>query len=118
MKISKSLFILLLPLLLTCSGCTGSDKAMLFHAGVGQRSSLLDIQAVFDAGISRFRAIVLTTITTVLGLYPLVLETSFQAQFLKPMAISLAYGVMFGTFFILVFFPALILGLNELKVHE
>ncbi len=75
-------------------------------------------EAVFDAGISRFRAIVLTTITTVLGLYPLVLETSFQAQFLKPMAIALAYGVMFGTFFILIFFPALILALNEFKVYK
>ncbi len=75
-------------------------------------------EAVFDAGIARFRAIVLTTITTVLGLYPIVLETSFQAQFLKPMAVTLAYGVMIGTFFILMFFPALILVLNELKVYK
>jgi len=75
-------------------------------------------EAVFDAGISRFRAIILTTVTTVLGLYPIVLETSFQAQFLKPMAITLAYGVTIGTFFILMFFPALILVLNDLKVFK
>ena len=75
-------------------------------------------EAVYNAGISRFRAIVLTTLTTVLGLYPIVLETSFQAQFLKPMAITLAYGVMIGTFFILMFLPALILVLNELKVYK
>ncbi|MCD6180092.1 MAG: efflux RND transporter permease subunit [Bacteroidales bacterium] len=74
-------------------------------------------EAVYQAGISRFRPILLTTITTVVGLYPLILEKSFQAQFLIPMAISLAYGVLFGTGFILVFFPPLILVLNELKRH-
>jgi multidrug efflux pump subunit AcrB len=73
-------------------------------------------EAVYDAGTARFRAILLTSITTVAGLYPLVLEGSFQAQFLKPMAIALAYGVLFGTFFLLLFFPALILVLNDLKV--
>ncbi|MBE0641570.1 MAG: hypothetical protein IH599_06000 [Bacteroidales bacterium] len=50
------------------------------------------------------------------GLYPIILEGSFQAQFLIPMAISLAYGVLVGTAFILVFFPALISILNDLKV--
>lgn len=72
-------------------------------------------EAVYRAGISRFRPILLTTITTVAGLYPLILEQSFQAQFLIPMAISLAYGVFFGTSFILLFFPPMILVLNELK---
>jgi multidrug efflux pump subunit AcrB len=73
-------------------------------------------EAVYEAGVARFRAILLTSITTVAGLYPIVLEGSFQAQFLKPMAISLAFGVLFGTLFILLFFPALILVLNDLKV--
>lgn len=72
--------------------------------------------AVFNAGIARFRPIVLTSLTTVLGLYPIVLEKSFQAQFLKPMAISLAYGVLIGTGFLLILFPALILILNEIKL--
>ncbi|NOR87064.1 MAG: MMPL family transporter [Bacteroidales bacterium] len=72
-------------------------------------------EAVYKAGTARFRAIMLTTITTVLGLYPLILEKSFQAQFLIPMAISLAYGVLFGTSFILLFFPSLILILNDMK---
>lgn len=72
-------------------------------------------EAVYNAGIARFRPIVLTSLTTVLGLYPIVLEKSFQAQFLKPMAISLAYGVMIGTAFLLILFPALILILNEIK---
>ena len=73
-------------------------------------------EAVYNAGIARFRAILLTTVTTVAGLYPIVLEKSFQSQFLKPMAISLAYGVMVGTSFILLFFPVYILVLNDIKV--
>lgn len=72
-------------------------------------------EAVFKAGLARFRPIVLTTITTSVGLYPLILEKSFQAQFLIPMAISLAYGVLIGTAFILVFFPVLIMSLNDSK---
>lgn len=71
--------------------------------------------AVKEAGKARFRAIVLTTITTSVGLYPLILENSFQAQFLIPMAIALAYGVLVGTMFILMFFPVLILILNDIK---
>tara|TARA_R110001592_G_scaffold20091_4_gene81955 strand:+ start:3132 stop:6314 length:3183 start_codon:yes stop_codon:yes gene_type:complete len=71
--------------------------------------------AAIDAGTSRFRAILLTSITTVAGLYPLILEPSFQAQFLVPMAISVAYGVMFGTIFILMFFPLLILLFNDVR---
>ncbi len=73
-------------------------------------------EAVLNAGISRFRPIILTTLTTVAGLYPIVLEGSRQAEFLKPMAIALAYGVLIGTAFILLFLPVLIMVLNDLKV--
>ncbi|MCK5766633.1 MAG: efflux RND transporter permease subunit [Bacteroidales bacterium] len=73
------------------------------------------IDAVYEAGLARFRAIILTTITTTVGLYPIIMEASFQAQFLIPMAIALAYGVMIGTAFILVLFPVLILVLNDLR---
>lgn len=74
-------------------------------------------EAAFSAGTARFRAILLTSITTVAGLYPLILEKSFQAQFLIPMAISVAYGVMFGTFMILLFFPVIILVFNDIKLY-
>ncbi|MEE4257403.1 MAG: efflux RND transporter permease subunit [Bacteroidales bacterium] len=74
------------------------------------------IDAVYEAGLARFRAIVLTTITTTLGLYPIIMESSFQAQFLIPMAISLAYGVMFGTAFILVLLPVIILVLSDIRM--
>ncbi len=73
-------------------------------------------EAVYQAGLARFRPIVLTTITTSVGLYPIIFEPSFQAQFLKPMAVALAYGVFIGTTFILVLFPIIILLLNDFNV--
>ena len=72
-------------------------------------------KAIYDAGIARFRPILLTSLTTVIGLYPIIFEKSFQAAFLKPMAISVAYGVLFGTIFILLSFPAIILVVNDLR---
>lgn len=72
-------------------------------------------EAAYIAAISRFRPILLTTITTVAGLLPLIAEESMQAQFLIPMAVSIAFGVLFGTLFILAFFPAAILFGNDIK---
>ena len=74
-------------------------------------------QAAYNAGIARFRAIMLTSITTVVGLWPLIIEKSFQAQFLIPMAISVAYGVLVGTFIILLFFPVIIVVFNDVRVY-
>ncbi|MBN1116106.1 MAG: efflux RND transporter permease subunit [Bacteroidales bacterium] len=70
--------------------------------------------AVKDAGKSRFRAIFLTTATTTAGLMPLILENSPDARMLIPMAISLAYGIMFGTLFILIILPVLVVLSNQL----
>lgn len=72
-------------------------------------------EAAIDAARSRFRPILLTSITTVAGLLPLILETSFQAQFLIPMAVSIAFGLLFGTVFILFFFPTIILVHNDMR---
>ena len=72
-------------------------------------------EAVIQASISRFRPIVLTSATTVAGLMPIVLEKSLQAQFLIPMAISLAYGLLAATFIMLIVLPPLLIGLNNLK---
>ena len=74
-------------------------------------------QALFAAGKSRFRAIFLTSITTVAGLAPLILETSRQAQFLIPMAISIAYGIIMSTVLTLVMLPIMLSTGNSLKVH-
>jgi multidrug efflux pump subunit AcrB len=72
--------------------------------------------AVYEAGISRLRPILLTTLTTAVGLAPLILETSRQAQFLIPMAVAVAYGLAFGTFILLVVLPASFLVLNRVRV--
>lgn len=78
-----------------------------------QGTSLHD--AVMQAGGRRFRPILLTTVTTFLGLTPLLLERSLQAQFLIPMAISLAYGVLFATFITLILVPATYLIMDDLN---
>lgn len=72
--------------------------------------------ALYEASLSRFRAILLTSLTTVGGLYPLILETSFQARFLIPMAIAVAYGLIFATFIILVSVPAMLVLVNNYRV--
>ncbi len=74
--------------------------------------------AIVMAGKARLRAIILTSITTSVGLFPMILEKSPQSQFLIPTAISLAYGVAFGTIFILIFFPVLLHVLNDIKVYQ
>ena len=74
--------------------------------------------AIIEAGKTRLRPILLTTITTTIGMFPIILEKSVQAQFLTPMAISLAYGVAIGTIFILIFFPVLIMLLNDFRVYS
>jgi len=63
-------------------------------------------EAVERAGIRRFRPIVLTSLTTFIGLAPMIFETSAQARFLVPMAISLGYGILFSTVVVLLFIPA------------
>lgn len=73
-------------------------------------------QAVRDSGIRRFRAIMLTTLTTFLGLTPLLLEKSLQAKFLIPMAVSVAFGVVFATLITLLLVPSLYLVLEDIKM--
>ncbi|MCF8432688.1 MAG: efflux RND transporter permease subunit, partial [Melioribacteraceae bacterium] len=73
------------------------------------------IDSVYDAGLTRLRPIILTTLTTTVGLAPLIFETSRQAQFLIPMAISVAYGLLFGTFVILFVLPSGFLVLNKMR---
>lgn len=72
-------------------------------------------EALMDAALSRFRPILLTSVTTIAGLAPLILERSFQAQFLIPMALSIAYGLAVATVIILIILPVLLLLSNRLK---
>ena len=74
-------------------------------------ASLFD--AVVQATRQRFRAILLTTLTTFFGLLPIMFETSLQAAFVIPMALSLAFGIIFGTLVTLILIPSLYLILND-----
>ena len=72
--------------------------------------------AIYNAGLTRLRPILLTTFTTAAGLAPIIFEGSRQAQFLVPMAVSVAYGLVFGTFLLLLVLPAGYLVLNNLRL--
>ncbi len=74
-------------------------------------------EALYEAGRSRFRAIFLTSLTTIAGIAPLLLEKSRQAQFLKPMAISIAYGIGIATLLTLIILPVLLSSTNQFKYY-
>lgn len=69
--------------------------------------------SIVEAGVRRFRPILLTTLTTFGGLAPMVFETSRQAQFITPMAVSLGFGILFTTFVCLLILPAFYLILMQ-----
>ena len=94
------------------------NDAIVFMAKFNQnmKGGMLVKEAVVNAGSKRFRAILLTTITTTAGLMPLILEGSADAQMIIPMAISLAYGILFGTMFILFILPHLVLLFNRINL--
>ncbi|MBU2864863.1 efflux RND transporter permease subunit [Reinekea forsetii] len=70
-------------------------------------------EAVVEASVQRFRAVLLTTLTTVGGLSPLLFESSFDAQFLIPLAAVIAFGLMYGIVLILFFVPAMLVSLEN-----
>jgi multidrug efflux pump subunit AcrB len=72
-----------------------------------KRHTYTAFEAIHEAGIRRFRPIMLTTLTTFGGLTPIILESSRQAFYLIPMAISLGFGIVFATSIILVIIPCL-----------
>lgn len=72
-------------------------------------------QAIIEASCLRLRAVLLTSLTTIAGLLPLLFETSLQAQFLIPMAVSISFGLAYATILILFVIPALILLIEERK---
>jgi multidrug efflux pump subunit AcrB len=68
---------------------------------------------VIQSGTLRFRAIVLTSLTTAMGLMPIMFEKSVQAQYVTPMAISMSFGIIFATVITLFLIPALYMLLND-----
>ncbi|MCH9688574.1 MAG: efflux RND transporter permease subunit [Deltaproteobacteria bacterium] len=97
------------------SGVVVNDSLVLVDAANGYRRDGRPVfQAIHAAGVRRFRPILLTSLTTFLGLIPMITETSAQAQFLIPMAVSLGFGVLFATFIILLLVPSYYLVLHDL----
>ena len=102
--------------ILALSGVVVNDSLVLVHRIDDLRASNDTMEdTLFQAGGERFRAILLTSITTFVGLVPLLAETQVQAQFLKPMAVSLGFGVLFATLITLVLLPMQFLIARDIK---
>jgi multidrug efflux pump subunit AcrB len=74
-------------------------------------------QAIVRACMNRFRPILLTAITTFLGIFPLIIERSIQAQFLIPLAVSIGVGVLVGTALQMLLTPALVMAVEDLRTR-
>ena len=95
------------------------NDALVFVSTYNQnlKKGLAQMTALQDAGLSRFLPINLTSVTTVAGLGPLLLNQSVGAQFIIPMAISVAFGLIFITAIILILLPILLVTINRAKVY-
>lgn len=102
--------------IIALAGVVVNDSLILVDAANHNRSAgKSDFASIFEASCRRFRPIVLTSLTTFLGLAPMIFETSIQARFLVPMAISLGFGILFATMIALVLIPCLYLALVDIK---
>ena len=98
------------------SGVVVNDSLIMIDLINRERRSGIELHQVLrDCATRRFRPIMLTTLTTFFGLLPMITERSIQARFLIPMAISLAFGVMFATCITLVLVPSLYMILEDVK---
>ncbi len=95
-----------------------NDSLVLINAlNINLKEGMKYREALLDAGQSRLRPIILTTLTTVVGMGPMVLETSMQARFLVPVAISLAYGMIMATTTTLILLPVTLVIVNNMKTN-
>jgi multidrug efflux pump subunit AcrB len=98
------------------SGVVVNDALVLIDFANRQvREGSTHYAAIINAGTKRFRPILLTTLTTFFGLMPMIFESSRQARFLVPMAISLGFGILFSTFIVLVLVPSLYIIVEDVK---
>lgn len=100
---------------LALSGVVVNDSLIMIDYANKHREGRSAFEAIHEAGLRRFRPIILTTMTTFGGLTPIILETSRQAYHLIPMAISLGFGIVFATSIILIIVPCLYLVLEDVK---
>ncbi|MEM7561987.1 MAG: efflux RND transporter permease subunit, partial [Pseudomonadota bacterium] len=100
------------------SGIVVNDSIILviFYRQIRDRGVAIN-QALEEAACQRLRAVLLTSLTTIAGLTPLLFETSRQAQFLIPMAVSIAFGLAFATLLILLVLPAMLSIYEESRTH-
>ncbi|MCA9704681.1 MAG: efflux RND transporter permease subunit [Myxococcales bacterium] len=102
--------------LVALSGVVVNDSLVLIDAvNRERRRGKPSLTAVIDGGAMRLRPILLTSLTTFFGLVPMIAETSVQARFLIPMAISLGFGVLLVTFIVLLVVPALYMVIEDLR---
>ncbi|MBL62620.1 MAG: hypothetical protein CMI30_04340 [Opitutae bacterium] len=101
--------------LIALTGVVINDSLVLVHYINRERGQLNVMDAARIAGAARFRPIILTSLTTFVGLLPILFERSLQAQFLKPMAISIGFGVLFATLITLLLIPVLYLVLEDCR---
>lgn len=102
--------------LIALAGVVVNDSLIMMDFINKARQAGLDrFNAVIESGTARFRAIILTSLTTAGGLLPIMLETSTQAQFVIPMAISMSFGIIFATVITLFLIPCLYLLLLDFK---
>ncbi|MFP6866608.1 MAG: efflux RND transporter permease subunit, partial [Roseibacillus sp.] len=98
------------------SGVVVNDSLVLVdYVNRHRKESASIVEAALRAGGVRFRAIILTSLTTFAGLMPMLVETDMQARFLIPMAISLGFGILFATAITLILVPAVYVMLEDLK---
>lgn len=95
------------------SGVVVNDSLIMIDYANKRRGEHTAFDAIHQAGLRRFRPIILTTLTTFGGLTPIILETSRQAYYLIPMAISLGFGIIFATSIILLLVPCLYMILDD-----
>jgi multidrug efflux pump subunit AcrB len=99
------------------TGIVVNDSLIMIDLINRERREGIEIhQVIRDSVVRRFRPILLTTLTTFCGLVPMMLEKSLQAKFLIPMAVSLAFGVLFATMITLILVPSLYMILEDVKV--
>ncbi len=102
--------------IIALSGVVVNDSLIMIDYANKKRATLSVYEAIHEAGLRRFRPIMLTTLTTFGGLAPIILESSSQAFYLIPMAISLGFGIVFATSIILLIVPCLYLALEDIQL--
>ncbi|MCP4323836.1 MAG: efflux RND transporter permease subunit [Alteromonadales bacterium] len=103
--------------IIAAAGVVVNDSlVMVDYINIARRKGTVMVDAVVLAGKRRFRAILLTSLTTFVGLMPIMAETSMQAQMVIPMAVSLAFGVLFATVVTLLLIPCLYIMIEDIKI--